>query len=86
MKLTPEEIATAKAELAKMRQSPSLSEEDKLLMAKYPRHTLEQAREINSTQPSVPRQHPGQDLGFVSGFDRIVAQERGNFHLGGDHT
>ena len=84
MKLTPEEIAEAKRQLAKLK--PTITEADKLLMKKYPRHTLEQAREIDSALPSVPLNHPGQDLGFVSGFERIVAQERGNFHLSGDHT
>jgi hypothetical protein len=78
MKLTPEEIAEAKRQLAKMK--PQLSEADKRLMKKYPRHTLEQAREIDVTQP------PCAALGFTSGFEKIIAQERGNFHLSGDHT
>ena len=84
MKLTPEEIAEANRQLAKLK--PTMTEADKLLMKKYPRHTLEQAREIDSALPSVPLNHPGQDLGFVSGFEKIIAQERGNFHLSGDHT
>ncbi len=55
-------------------------------MKKYPRHTLEQAREIDSTPRSIPLGHPGQDLGYTSGFDKLIAQERGHFHLSGDHT
>jgi hypothetical protein len=78
MKLTPEEIAEAKRQLAKL--NPTLSMEDQLLMKKYPRHTLAEAREIDATPP------PCAALGFTSGFEKIVAQERGNFHLSGDHT
>jgi hypothetical protein len=65
---------------------PALTKEDRELLKKYPRHTLEQAREIEATGPTVPKQHHGQELGFVSGFERIVGQERGNYHLSGDHT
>jgi hypothetical protein len=78
MKLTPEEIAEAKRQLAKL--NPTLSMEDQLLMKKYPRHTLAEAREIDATPP------PCAALGFKSGFEKIIAQERGNFHLSGDHT
>ena len=65
---------------------PSLTKEEQALLKKYPRHTIEQAREIDATGPTVPKQHQGQELGFVSGFERIVGQERGNYHLSGDHT
>ena len=78
MKLTPEELSAAKRQLAKM--NANLTDEDRELMKKYPRHTLEQAREIDATQP------PCAALGFTSGFQKIIAQERGNFHLSGDHT
>jgi hypothetical protein len=65
---------------------PALTKEDQVLLGRYPRHTLEQARAIDATAPSVPSRHADQDLGFVSGFERIVAQEQGNFRLGGTHT
>ena len=86
MKLTPQELEAAKRALHRIRAPRNLTPDDIALMAKYPKHTLEQAREIDQATSPVPIQHPGQDLGHVSGFDRIVAQERGNFHLSGDHT
>lgn len=87
MNITPEEIAAAKRALAKMRPpTTGLSPENVALMKKYPRHTLEQAREIDAALPEVPPNHPGQELGYTSGFEKIIAQERGNFHLSGDHT
>lgn len=84
--LSPEELAAAKRALKRMRGHRELSAEDVRLMTEYPKHTLEEAREIDAATSPVPIQHPGQDLGHVSGFDRIIAQERGNFHLGGNHT
>jgi hypothetical protein len=87
-RMTDREIALAKQAAARLLRdrAPGLSETDKWLLRKYPKHTLEQAREIESTGPTVPKQHDGQSLGFVSGFERIVGQERGNYHLSGDHT
>jgi hypothetical protein len=82
--LTPEELAAAKRALAKGGRPPmnTLSREDQNLLQKYPRHTLEQAREIDGTPaPGCPIM-----LGITSGFEKIIAQERGNFHLSGDHT
>ena len=78
--LTPEELAAAKRAIAKGRPPlEGLSEADKRLLKKYPRHSLEQAREIDGT--------PLQNIpGFSSGFEKIRAQERGYFHLSGDHT
>lgn len=52
---------------------------DKLLAKKYPRHTLEQAREIDGAKSPAVR-------GYSSGFEKIQAQERGCYHLGGSHT
>jgi predicted RNA-binding Zn-ribbon protein involved in translation (DUF1610 family) len=56
-----------------------LSEADRVLLTRYPRHTLAQAREIDSARPYMCE-------GITSGFEKIIAQERGNFHLSGDHT
>lgn len=67
-------------------RAPGLAESDRHLLRKYPKHTLEQAREIESTGPQMPSDPRLQELGFVSGFDRILAQERSNISLGGDHT
>jgi len=88
MSMTDRERQLAKQAAAKLlrHMNPALSEEDRGLLKKYPKHSIEQAREIEATLPPVPKQHPDQDLGFVSGFDRLIAQERGNFHLSGDHT
>jgi hypothetical protein len=86
MNLTERERELARRAIAKMQREndPTLSEQDRELLKKYPRHTLAAARYIDSAPG--PRWTPGQDPGYVSGFDKIVAQERGNFHLGGDHT
>jgi hypothetical protein len=67
-------------------RAPGLSEADRHLLRKYPKHTLEQAREIEATGPQMPKDHRVQSLGYVSGFDKILGQERGNYHLSGDHT
>ena len=92
--LTKQEIEQAKAQLAAIWEKKPLGEiprglrtpEQDLLAGKYPRHTLEQAREIDATGPTVPNQHDGQSLGFISGFELLRHQERGNYHLSGDHT
>ena len=86
--MTEREMRLAKQAAAKLfrDRAPGLSESDRELLRKSPKHTLEQAREIEATGPQMPNRHPGQDLGFVSGFERIVGQERGNYHLSGDHT
>jgi hypothetical protein len=86
--MTDREIALAKQAAAKLLRdrAPGLSEADRHLLRKYPKHSLEQAREIEATGPQMPKDHRIQDIGFVSGFERIVAQERNNISLGGDHT
>jgi len=84
MNLSPEEIAKAKEELKKMNHESylrSLSEADRELLRKYPKHTLEAARMIDNTQlaPCV--------CGCRNAFDLIRLQETGNqFHISGDHT
>lgn len=92
--LTQRELDLAKAALAAKRKMIPLAAippgsrtpEEHDLAKKYPRHTLEQAREIDATGPTVPKQHEGQSLGFISGFELLRHQERGNYHLSGDHT
>jgi len=84
MNLSPEEIAKAKAELAKMHHQSyldKLPEADRELLKKYPKHTLEAARMIDAT-PLTPCV-----CGCRSAFDLIRLQETGNqFHISGDHT
>ena len=60
-------------------RAPGLTESERHLLRKYPKHTLEEAREIEAT---------GRESwdGYTSGFDKIIAQERGCKPLGGDHT
>jgi alkylation response protein AidB-like acyl-CoA dehydrogenase len=86
--MTERERQMAKQAAAKLLRdrAPGLSEDDRHLLRKYPKHTLEESREIEATGPTVPKQHQGQDLGFVSGFDKILGQERYNISLGGDHA
>jgi hypothetical protein len=86
--MTDREKQLAKQAAAKLLrdQAPGLSHLDRELLRKYPKHTLEQAREIEATGPQMPKDHRVQSLGYVSGFDLIVGQERGNYHLSGDHT
>jgi hypothetical protein len=86
--MTEREKQLAKQAAAKILRdrAPGLSDCDRELLRKYPKHTLEEAREIDAAGPSVPKQHPSQDLGFVSGFERILAQERNGISLGGTHT
>jgi hypothetical protein len=86
--MTEREKQLAKQAAAKLLRdrAPGLSAEDRHLLRKYPKHTLEQAREIEATGPQMPKDHRVQSLGYVSGFDLIVAQERNNISLGGDHT
>lgn len=82
------ELQLAKQAAARLLRdlAPGLAESDRHLLRKYPKHTLEQAREIEATGPSVPKQHQGQDLGFISGFEQLRHQEERNISLGGDHT
>jgi hypothetical protein len=82
------ELQLAKQAAAKLLRdrAPGLSESDRHLLRKYPRHSLEEAREIEATGPQMPKDHRIQDIGFVSGFELIVAQEERNISLGGDHT
>ena len=86
--MTDREMKLAKQAAAKLLRdrAPGLSESDRELLRKYPKHSLEQAREIEAVGQRLPSDPRLQDLGFVSGFDKIVAQERGNIPLGGDHT
>jgi hypothetical protein len=88
MKMTEEEKALAKKAIAKLLRQvdPNLSESDKELLAKYPRHTLEEAREIDATRSPIPLRHSDQDLGFVSGFELLRKQESNNLQITGDHT
>lgn len=67
-------------------RAPGLTESERHLLRKYPKHSLEEAREIEATGPQMPINHRIQDIGFVSGFELIVAQEERNISLGGDHT
>ena len=82
-KFRRQRVIEAKCEACKGRGCistiPGYSVEDLLLLLEFPRHTLEQAREIKGAAGE-----PG--FGFTSGFEKIIAQERGNFHLSGDHT
>lgn len=82
------ELQLAKQAAAKLLRdrAPGLTESDRHLLRKYPKHTLEEAREIEATGPQMPLKHRTQDIGFVSGFELIVAQEERNISLGGDHT
>jgi hypothetical protein len=86
--MTDREMRLAKQAAAKLLRdrAPGLSESDRELLRKYPKHTLEQAREIEAVGQRLPSDPRLQDLGFVSGFDKILGQERGNYHLSGDHT
>lgn len=67
-------------------RAPGLTESERHLLRKYPKHSLEQAREIEATGPQMPTDHRIQSLGFVSGFEQIVEQEEWSVNLGGDHT
>lgn len=86
--MSPRELQLAKQAAAKILrdQAQGLSDADRELLRKYPKHSLEEAREIEATGPTVPKQHDGQSLGFISGFEQLRHQERGNYHLSGDHT
>jgi hypothetical protein len=79
--MTEEEKQLAMQALARMRQAqvPAINKEDLDLLKKYPRHTLEQAREIDAASPE-----PG--FGYTSGFELLVAQEEGRLRIDGDHT
>jgi len=81
--ISPELIAAAKAEIAKLQKEAAiaqLSPEDQALMKKYPRHTLAAARLIDSTPLARGI------TGCRSAFDLIQLQERNNFHITDDHT
>lgn len=82
------ELQLAKQAAAKLLRdrAPGLTESDRHLLRKYPKHSLEQAREIEATGPQMPKDHQGQPLGYISGFEQIVEQEEWNVNLGGDHT
>jgi hypothetical protein len=82
------ELQLAKQAAARLLRdrAPGLTESDRHLLRKYPKHSLEEAREIEATGPQMPLNHRIQDIGFVSGFELIVAQEERNISLGGDHT
>lgn len=82
------ELQLAKQAAARLLRdrAPGLTESDQHLLRKYPKHSLEEAREIEATGPQMPLNHRIQDIGFVSGFEQIVAQEERNISLGGDHT
>ena len=82
------ELQLAKQAAARLLRdrAPGLSESDRHLLRKYPKHTLEQAREIEATAAQMPLNHRIQDIGFVSGFELIVAQEERNISLEADHT
>lgn len=75
------ELQLAKQAAAKLLRdrAPGLAESDRHLLRKYPKHSLEQAREIEATGR-------GSWDGYTSGFDKIIAQEQGCKPLGGDHT
>jgi hypothetical protein len=86
--MTEREMKLAKQAAAKLLRdrAPGLSEADRHLLRKYPKHSLEQAREIDAVGQRLPSDPRLQDLGFVSGFELIVVQEERNISLGGDHT
>jgi hypothetical protein len=86
--MTEREMKLAKQAAAKLLRdrAPGLSEADRHLLRKYPKHSLEQAREIDAVGQRLPSDPRLQDLGFVSGFELIVAQEERNISLEGDHT
>lgn len=76
-------VAAAKVDLARLKATGGaieLSVEDRMLLKKYPKHTLAAARLIDATPP------PRGLTGCRCAFDLIQLQERSNFHLSGDHT
>jgi hypothetical protein len=87
MKLTDKELAIAKRYLARRKveminqermRDPNLSDDDRALMRRYPKHTLEAARLINATPRTVavPRiEHHMHECG--EDFLAIQRQERG---------
>jgi hypothetical protein len=81
--IDPELIAAAKAEIAELKNQSALaqlSDEDRELMRKYPKHTLAAARLIDSTPA------PRGLTGCRSAFYLIRLQETSNFHISADHT
>lgn len=78
--MTPEEITEAKQQLAAMiakGEAASMSEEDRYLLKKYPRHTLAAARLIDATTcPRPPlNDHVIHDAG--EDFQYLQWQESG---------
>ena len=78
MKISPEELAMAKRALAKRggvlppcAPPPQYTKEEMALMKRYPRHTLQQAKEIDASQADDA------GGGYTTGFERILWQERG---------
>lgn len=89
MRISEIELAAAKRQLARMREKqinaerendPTLSEADRELIKKYPRHTLEAARLIDSTPlaSGIP--------GNRDSFYLIREQETNCLHIKESHT
>lgn len=89
MKLTDEELSAAKRQLLRVSErlanskrlnDPSLSAEDRELVRKYPRHTLEAARLIEATpcRNGIPGNRDSHYL--------IRKQETHCLQINGDHT
>ena len=83
MRITEQEIEAAKRQLARMREKqanadrlndPSLTDKDRELMKKYPRHTLEAARLIDATTAGVALYEAPTNV--CKGFDYLLWQER----------
>lgn len=91
MNITPEELALAKQQLQRIQAlkavngdtrllDPHLTPEDRAILKAYPRHTLQQARDIAGT--SVRITHGARDP-----FHLIRLQETGPpMHISGNHT
>ena len=78
--IDPKLIAKAKAELEKIKREEGLSPADKELLRRYPKHTLEAARLIDSTQSAcgIP--------GCRCAFDLIRLQEVEGYKITDEHT
>jgi|APGre2960657373_1045057.scaffolds.fasta_scaffold17276_2 hypothetical protein len=77
--MTPTEKAAARRHLLKTKTIDEITQEEAILRMRYPLHTIEEAREIEACC-----EHPPQS-GYVSGFDKLMAQERGR-NISGYHT
>jgi hypothetical protein len=80
MKLTPEELALAKQQLERMRNERRYTPEEIALMQKYPRHTLEAAKYIDSCdcgETSIGKGHE-------DSFWKLRMQETHNLRPGHD--